>query len=87
MKLQQELNLDTLSLRIKWGLGAAESLAGKNGSNINDKESLGYTDEEWAIIWTTMLEDGAWSLSPFKDEAGKVVKENFDPEMQLNAIS
>ena len=92
-KLLKELNLNgdrtnnTSPLRTKWAFEASELLAGKNGSKINFKESLGYTDEEWYFIWSTMTEDGAWSVPGFPDSTGKVVKENFAPEMFIRYIA
>ena len=74
-------------LRTKWGLGAAEALAGRNGSQINDKDTLGYTDDDWNFIWSTMIEDRAWSVPGITDHTGKVVKENFAPEMFINYIA
>ena len=46
-------------LRRRWVLGAADMMAGNNGSLQNDKELFGYTDDEWAFIWSTMIENGA----------------------------
>ena len=46
-------------LRKRFVLGAADWMAGKNGSKQNYKQLFGYTDAEWDFIWTTMLEDGA----------------------------
>jgi hypothetical protein len=92
-KLLKELNLDgtvnnnTSHLRTKWVFGASELLAGKNGSKVNYKDSLGYTDDEWNFIWTAMLEDGAWSVPSVTDSNGKVVKENFAPEMFIKYIA
>ena len=91
--LLKELNLDkdfdnnTSTLRTKWVLGASASLAGKNGMKMNYKDELGYTDEEWCIMWSTMMEDGAWSVSDIKDSTGKGVKENFAPEMLIKYIA
>ena len=68
-------------------LGAKEWMAGKNGSKQNDKLLLGYSDMEWDYIWTTMLTDGAWSVSPLRDEEGKIVKENDAPEILIKYIA
>ena len=87
LNLDGDFNSNTSTLRTNWVLGASESLAGKNGSKINYKDSLGFTDDEWSFIWSTMLEDGAWSVSSIKDNTGKVVKENFAPEMFINYIA
>ena len=63
-KLVQDLELfenhenNTNFLRNKWVWGAAEWMAGENGSKQNDKELFGYSDNEWQYIWSTMLEDG-----------------------------
>ena len=92
-KLLKELNLDgdfnnnTSHLRTKWVFGASESLTGKNGSKINYKDALGYTDDEWYFIWSTLLEDGAWDVPSIKDSTGEIVKENFAPEMFIKYIA
>ena len=52
----------TMDLRRRFVLGAADWLAGNNGSLRNDKEILGYTDTQWEYIWNTMLVDGAWAV-------------------------
>ena len=49
------------SLRERFVFGASEWLSGKNLSKQNDKQTLGYTDHEWEMIWTAMLADGAWA--------------------------
>ena len=54
-------------LRHRFVTGASDWLSGNHDSKQNDKETLGYTDEEWERIWTPMLEDGAWALPHLKD--------------------
>ena len=66
-------------LRNRFAIGASEWLAGKNGSKRNDKNILDYTDDEWAYIWSTMLEDGAWAVPSIKDELGNIIKQNYAP--------
>ena len=46
-------------LRRRFVCGAADWLAGNNGSLENDKEVYGYDDVQWQYIWETMLVDGA----------------------------
>ena len=44
-----------LFLRKRWVLGPFEWLSGKHGSLANDKILFGYTDDEWNLIWSTMI--------------------------------
>ena len=74
-------------LRRRFVLGAAEWMAGKNGSKQNNKELFEYTDTEWEFIWTTMLEDGAWAVPSIKDNQGNFVKENDAPEILIKYIA
>ena len=74
-------------LRNRFVLGASEWLAGKYGSKRNDKNILDYTDDEWAYIWSTMLEDRAWAVPPIKDNFGNIIKQNFAPEMMIKFIA
>ena len=74
-------------LRCRFVTGASEWLSGKHGSKQNDKEILGYTDQEWEMIWTLMLEDGAWALPHLKDSNGNYLKENDAPEMLIKFIA
>ena len=74
-------------LRNRFAIGASEWLAGKNGSKRNDKNILDYTDDEWAYIWSTMLEDGAWAVPSIKDELGNIIKQNYAPELFINYIA
>ena len=64
-------------LRRRFVLGAADWMAGKNGSKQNYKETFGYTDLEWEFIWMTMLEDGAWAVPSIKNNEGIIIKDNF----------
>ena len=77
----------TMYLRNRFVLGASEWLAGKYGSKRNDKNILDYTDDEWAYIWSTMLEDRAWAVPPIKDNFGNIIKQNFAPEMMIKFIA
>ena len=74
-------------LRKKWVLGASEWLAGKHGSLANDKILFGYTDDEWNLIWSTMIEDRAWAVPPIRSKDGKFQKENNSPEMFIKFIA
>ena len=74
-------------LRRRFVLGAAEWMAGKNGSMQNDKLLFDYTDGEWEFIWMTMLEDGAWAVPSITDGNGKYVKENNAPEILMKFIA
>ena len=74
-------------LRHRFVTGAAEWLAGLHGSKENDKEKLGYSDEEWSTIWSQLLEDGAWALPALKDNNGNYLKENLAPEMLIKYIA
>ena len=71
-------------LRTRFVSGASEWLAGKCGSKENDKIKLGYSDDEWDFVWSTMLEDGAWAVPSVKDAEGNTIKENNAPEMFIN---
>ena len=62
-------------LRRRFVLGAADWMAGNNGSLQNDKLLFDYTDAEWEFIWNTLLEDGAWAVPGIKDDKGNVMKE------------
>ena len=46
-------------LRQTFVVGAADWLAGNNGSLQNDKLLFNYSDEEWNYMWTSMMVDGA----------------------------
>ena len=58
-------------------LGASQWLSGMHGSKENEKVKFGYSDSEWELIWSLMIEDGAW------DKEGKYLKDNFAPEMLI----
>ena len=60
-------------LRSRFVFGASSWLAGENGSAENDKLTLGYTDEQWAFIWSTMAEDGAWAVPNITDGSGNAL--------------
>ena len=84
-----EINDDAhmLELRRRFVVGACDWMAGKHGSMQNDKDILGYTDDEWAYIWGTMIEDRAWAVPGIKDFNGTVIKENNAPEIFINYIA
>ena len=50
LKFYENIEDHNMFLRSRWALGAAEWLSGGNNSKQNDKEILGYTDEEWNYI-------------------------------------
>ena len=77
----------TQFLRQRFVIGASDCLAGLHGSKENDKQKLGYTNEEWRLVWLEMLEDGAWALPALKDENGKYKKENLAPEMLIKFVA
>ena len=77
----------TMNLRRRFVLGAADWLAGNNGSLRNDKDLLGYTDTQWEYIWNTMLVDGAWAVPGVTDSEGNVIKENDAPELLIKYIA
>ena len=83
----EDLDDHTNFLRRRWVLGAAEWMAGKNSSKENQKELLGYTDEEWEYVWSTMIEDGAWAVPSITDRSGNWLKENLAPEMMIQFIA
>ena len=74
-------------LRRRFVLGAADWMAGNNGSLQNDKLVFDYTDDEWELIWKTMLEDAAWAVPGIKDAYGNVIKENYAPEILIKFIA
>ena len=87
MKFYEGTDDHLMYLRSRWVMGAAELMEGGQESKQNDKENLGYSDEEWDYIWTTMLEDGAWAVPSIKEDSGKVLKENLAPEMFIKFIA
>ena len=86
-KIFEGMDDHIMYLRRRFVLGAAEWMAGKNGSMQNDKLLFDYTDREWEFIWTTMLEDGAWAVPSITDENGNFVKENNAPEILIKFIA
>ena len=87
LKFFEETDNHVMFLRTRWAVGAAHWMSGGNGSKQNDKELLGYSDEEWNYIWTTMLEDGAWAVPGVKNEFGNIIKENHAPEIFIKYIA
>ena len=87
LKFFEDIKDHNQFLRTRWALGAAEWLAGEHNSKQNDKEILGYSDEDWNFIWSTMLEDGAWAVPSIKDSSGFTLKSNDAPEMFLKYIA
>jgi hypothetical protein len=74
-------------LRRRWVLGSSEWMSGMHESKQNDKELLGYSDDEWSFIWATMFEDKAWAVPNIKDASGNFVKHNNAPEIFLKFIA
>ena len=74
-------------LRRRFVCGAADWLAGNNGSLENDKEVYGYDDVQWQYIWETMLVDGAWAVPDIMDEHGNKIKDNLAPEMMIKFMA
>ena len=87
LKFFEDMADHTSFLRKRWVLGAKEFMAGNFGSKQNDKEVFGYSSEEWDYIWSTMLEDGAWSVPGIKDSSGNILKENYAPEILIKYIA
>ena len=83
----EEVEDHILDLRRRFVFGAADWMAGNNGSLQNDKLLFGYTDAQWEYIWSTMLEDGAWAVPSITDGDGNVIKENFAPEIMIKYIA
>ena len=87
LKIFDEAENVIMVLRRRFVFGAAEWMAGENGSLRNDKEVFDYSDADWEYIWTTMLVDGAWAVPSIKDAQGNVVKGNYAPEMLIKYIA
>ena len=83
----EDIDDHILYLRRRFVLGAAEWMAGGNGSKQNDKLLFEYTDSQWEYIWMTMLVDGAWAVPSIKDELGNIVKANDAPEILIKFIA
>ena len=77
----------TMYMRNRFISGALEWMAGGNGSKQDYKSLFGYTDSEWAYIWSTLCEDGAWAVPSIKDDKGSTVKANFAPEILIKFIA
>ena len=75
------------NLRRRWVFGAKDWLAGHNGSLQNLKQVFQYSDNEWEYIWSTMMEDRAWSVPAVTDSFGGFLKENYAPEMMIRFIA
>ena len=86
-KIFEEMEDHIMYLRRRFVLGAAEWMAGQNGSLQDDKLLFDYTDSEWEFIWMTMLEDGAWAVPSIKDDEGNFIKENHAPEILIKFIA
>ena len=87
LKFFDDIEDHTKHLRRRFVLGAADWMAGKNGSLQDDKLLFDYTDDEWEYVWMTMLEDGAWNVSSIKDGEGNLVKPNYGPEILIKFIA
>ena len=86
-KVFDDMDDHIMYLRRRFVLGAADWMAGKNGSMQNDKLLFDYTDAEWEMIWMTMLEDGAWAVPSIQDEDGNLIKENCAPEIMIKFMA
>jgi hypothetical protein len=86
-KFFDDMDDHIMDLRRRFVFGAADWMAGNNGSIQNDKLLFGYDDSQWEYIWSTMLEDGAWAVPSIKDGDGNVIKENFAPEIFIKFIA
>ena len=87
LKFYEEKEDHIMYLRQRFVLGAADWMAGENGSKQNYKLLFGYTDAEWEYIWTTMLEDGAWAVPSIQNKEGEIIKENWAPEILIKFIA
>ena len=87
LRVFDDMDDHIMYLRQRFVWGAAEWMAGKNGSLQNDKLLFDYTDGEWEFIWMTMLEDGAWAVPSIKDVNGDFMKENNAPEILMKYIA
>ena len=87
LKVWEDMDNHLMYLRTRWVLGCSEWLAGMHGSKENDKEKLGYTDDEWTFIWSTMAEDGAWAVPPIKTTNGEIIRQNNAPELFIKYIA
>ena len=83
----EDIEDQIMYLRRGFVLGAAELMAGRNGSKQNDKLLFDYSDSEWEYIWSTMLEDGAWAVPSIKDKDGNTIKANWAPEILIKFIA
>ena len=83
----EDMDNHIMYLRRRWVLGSAEWMSGMYDSKQNDKELLGYTDDEWAFIWATMLEDKAWAVPHIKDIDGNFLKHNNAPEIFIKFVA
>ena len=86
-KFFDDVENHSMDLRRRFVLGAADWMAGNNGSLQNDKLLFGYSDADWEYIWMTMLEDGAWAVPSIKDADGNFAKENYAPEILIKYIA
>ena len=87
LKVWEDVDDHMMYLRRRWVLGSSEWMSGMYGSKQNDTENLGYTDDEWAFIWATMIEDKAWAVPHIKDDAGHFLKHNDAPEILIKYIA
>ena len=86
-KVFDDMDDHIMYLRRRFVFGAADWMAGKNGSMQNDKLLFDYSDAEWEMIWMTMLEDGAWAVPSIQDEDGNLIKENCAPEIMIKFMA
>ena len=78
LKVFDDMDDHIMYLRQRFVWGAAEWMAGKNGSLQNDKLLFEYTDDEWEFIWMTMLKDGAWAVPSITYGNGKTILKSSD---------
>ena len=83
LKLYEDATNPVEFLRQKLVLGASQWLSGMHGSKENEKVKFGYSDSEWELIWSLMIEDGAWAVPVLRDKRGNYLKDNFAPEMMI----
>ena len=87
LKVWEDMDDHMMYLRRRWVIGSSEWLSGMYDSKQNDKAALGYTDDEWAFIWATLIEDKSWAVPSITDASGNFLKHNDAPEMFIKYIA
>jgi hypothetical protein len=54
---------------------------------MESRKIMGYTDDQWEFIWSTMAEDGAWAVPNITDGSGNALVQNFAPELMIKYIT